>query len=185
MRSLAARLAAPCIALAGAALAGLPYNVSIAYQQNAKDYYLQAWYGDGNLYVGPNVPPSIKTVFDFTVPNIRADLLYVEPTTPGARLPDPTFLVVNNAPGASDPVFFAHSAADLTEDDRLFWFRYGNVLFPILQDNSIQNYFHLDEVPGTPGTYLVRWREGVLAAVSSKDKTAMVNVELIAYTPPS
>ncbi|CAJ2508750.1 Uu.00g137760.m01.CDS01 [Anthostomella pinea] len=112
------------------------YNISVQYVENGHTVQLRMWYGDGNLYVGPTVPASIQTAFNYTVPDTRADLLYITPsdTTTTAsfpNLPDPTFLVLSNAPSASDPLFFTHSVAALGADAMLFWTRYESMLFPV------------------------------------------------------
>ncbi|KAK9772761.1 hypothetical protein AB5N19_14228 [Seiridium cardinale] len=171
MHSSILRAAAACLALAGAALAGTPYNLTVNYKVDNVDHFDRVWYGDGNLYIGTNIPASIQTAFNFTVPAVRADLLYIEPTTPGATLPDPTFLTLNNAEGAADPLFFLHSAASVTDDNLIFWFRYANIVFPILNDGTAQSYFFLDSTEAE-GTYVVKWKQGGLPSSTSTTSAA-------------
>lgn len=57
---------AACMLLAGSALAVDPYNITVNYKINNKDYYAQAWYGDAELYIGSSVPDGVTTVTDFT-----------------------------------------------------------------------------------------------------------------------
>ncbi|ORY67060.1 uncharacterized protein BCR38DRAFT_482704 [Pseudomassariella vexata] len=135
------------------------FNVSIYYQQNGQYKQQRVWFGDGLMYVGPTVPPSVKVAFNFTVPNNRADLLYILPVGSAPLLPDPTFLVLNNSAGATEPVAFAHTAADLPDYEILFWTRYEIFLFPIQSDGSINNWFFLGETE-VPETYAVKWRTG-------------------------
>ncbi|KAK6063676.1 hypothetical protein SCUP234_13316 [Seiridium cupressi] len=212
MHSSILRAAATCLALAGVALAGTPYNLTVNYKINNVDHFDRVWYGDGNLYIGSTVPASIQTAFNFagtcfpllpffdtrtgiltepTVPAVRADLLYIEPTTPGATLPDPTFLTLNNAEGAADPLFFLHSAASVTDDNLIFWFRYANIVFPILNDGTAQSYFFLDATEAE-GTYVVKWKQGGLPSSTSITSAAApggtvsltgLGVELTAVNP--
>jgi hypothetical protein len=112
------------------------------------------------------------------VPDDRADLLYVEATDPGTSLPEPTFLAINNAPGAAAPLYFTHSATNVTSDDLIFWTRYANIIFPILNDGSIQAYFFLDATDA-PGTYLVKWNQPGLKPSSNSDGSLVgVGVQL-------
>lgn len=60
------RFVAACMLLAGSALAFDPYNITVNYKINNKDYYAQAWYGDAELYIGSVVPDGVTTVTDFT-----------------------------------------------------------------------------------------------------------------------
>lgn len=66
MPSFAIRVFARCVALAGVAIAGTPYNITASYTVNNVDYFVRGWYGDGNLYIGKTVPPSVTTAFNFT-----------------------------------------------------------------------------------------------------------------------
>ncbi|KAI0121611.1 hypothetical protein BJ170DRAFT_643513 [Xylariales sp. AK1849] len=184
------RLASIYLALAGAgaALASDPYNITVLYTENGQQVHARVWYGDGLLYVGSTVPANITNAFNFTVPNIRADLLYIAPVpVPSASspsssaapsLPDPTFLVVNNGPGAADPVFASHSAAELTDDDLIFWARYEAYLFPVLQDGSIQSRFFLDATD-TEGTYILKWSESALQSTAVGSDLAGAQVSLV------
>lgn len=155
------RFVAACMLLAGSALAVDPYNITVNYKINNKDYYAQAWYGDAELYIGSSVPEGVTTVTDFTIPAVRADLLYVEATGSDVSLADTTFLVVNNAAAASEPVFFATDASSLGDDDLIYWFRYANLIFPLFNDGTAQSYFYL-AATSAPGTYVVKWQQGGL-----------------------
>jgi hypothetical protein len=90
---------------------------------------------------------------------------------------------VNNSPGASDPLFFTHSAANLSSYDLVFWFKYEVVLFPVLQDGSAQQFFFLDSTDAN-GTYIVKWKTGGLTAppTPSSGSLAGVSVSLQATT---
>lgn len=92
--------------------------------------------------------------------------------------------MVNNAPDAADAVFFSHSAADLTTDDIFFWIDYSTILFPILQDGSIQSYFFLDAT-GTPGTYIVKWKTGGLKQAGKVSQGSLTNVSIELITRSS
>lgn len=117
------------------------------------------------------------------MPNNRADFLYVSPVGANASLQDPTFLAVNNAPGAADPVYFAHSATNVTDNDLIYWIRYGNIVFPIFNNGNINAYFFLDSTD-TPDTYIVKWNQQGLKPSTSTDGTlAGVGVQLTAINP--
>lgn len=128
----------------------------------------------GQAYTGAGVPASVKQAFNITCeptspsppsgPGFlyvtltrsalgnRADLIYVSvdettsaPDTP--PLPDPTFLVINTAPEASDPLFFAHSAVNLSSTDVYIWIGYEGFLLAMARGNLLQS--------GTGGFYMV------------------------------
>ncbi|KAI1333477.1 hypothetical protein F5Y15DRAFT_353184 [Xylariaceae sp. FL0016] len=173
-------LVAALAVLAGAAMAleqqvmAAPYNISVQYVENGATVQLRTWYGDGHMYVGQAVPAGIETAFNFTVPNQRADLLYITPSDPDPNdrlIPNPTFLVLDDSPGATSPLFFAHSATGLADTDVLLWTRYEFVLFPLTSGNKgLVSRFYLDDTE-EEGTYVVKWRAGGSAsrAVGAKD----------------
>ena len=79
-------------------------------------------------------------------------MIYVrvdESTSPpdSQPLPDPTFVVINTAPGASEPLFFAHSAVNLTDTDVYIWIGYEGFLLAMAGGSLVQS--------GTGGFYLV------------------------------
>ncbi|PKS07068.1 hypothetical protein jhhlp_005665 [Lomentospora prolificans] len=80
------------------------------------------WFGDGIGYVGPTVPPGVKTAFNVTASIIRDNLLFLQTDRENSPrctrpLPDPTFLVVNVGSDAGGDVYLAHSAVGLTHDN--------------------------------------------------------------------
>ncbi|ETS85476.1 hypothetical protein PFICI_03501 [Pestalotiopsis fici W106-1] len=177
--------AATCLFIARSALAYDPYNITANYVINNKNYYARTWYGDGELYIGSAVPEGVATVTNFTVPAVRADLLYVEATGSDLNLADTTFLVVNNALGASEPVFFADDASGLDDDDLIYWFRYDTLLFPIFNDGTGQSYFYL-AATSAPGTYLVKWVQGGIKSPHKPTSAADLDgasVQLTAVAP--
>ncbi|KAI0012412.1 hypothetical protein F4779DRAFT_568589 [Xylariaceae sp. FL0662B] len=185
MRPLVYGLAALCTAFAAGVRAASSttqsssaFNISVQYYEDGHYVRLRTWYGDGNMYVGDAVPAGIESAFNFTVPNLRADLLYIQPvapvspqtTPPTPTLPDPTFLVLNNSPDATDALFFAHSAAGLGPDAVLFWARYSTLLLPVVADATPR--FFLDAAAGAGaegGTYVVKWRGGTAREKKSKE----------------
>jgi hypothetical protein len=54
------------IALACSCVTGSPYNMTVKWKVGSEDAYGRAWYGDGQLYIGPTVPASVHTAFNFT-----------------------------------------------------------------------------------------------------------------------
>lgn len=47
-------------------VAAQKFNISALYAENGKIYQMRAWYGDGNLYVGPRIPAGIQNAFNIT-----------------------------------------------------------------------------------------------------------------------
>ncbi|KAH6653711.1 hypothetical protein BKA67DRAFT_257099 [Truncatella angustata] len=184
MHHITMRLAIACVVVSATAAAAAPFNFTVNYKINNVDFLARAWYGDAHLYVGPTVPASIHTAFNFTISSPSRSPLYIEPATPGAKVPDQTFLAVNNAPGASDPLFFSSSAAGLPEGGLSLWARYANLLFPILDDGSIQSYFYLGETE-VEGTYIVKWKQGGVRQQSLATTTGLggLGVQLTVLDP--
>ena len=92
----------------------------------------------------------------------RTSLLVIEVdkanSRPGApdALPNPTFLVANTAPTASDSFYFAHSATNLTGSPAYLFASGEGFLLPSTRGGS--NPGHTALVPtGTAGTYAVKW----------------------------
>lgn len=116
----------------------------------------------------------------------RADLIYVsvDETTsaPGTPpLPDPTFLVINTAPGASDPLFFTHSAVNLSDTDVYIWIGYEGFLLAMARGNLLQSGsggFYI--VPSDlEGTYTVRYiTEGATAEKLGARKVMLTSRQL-------
>ncbi|RYO74642.1 hypothetical protein DL764_010795 [Monosporascus ibericus] len=112
-------------ALFAAAVYARDFNVSTQYHEGGQLFNSRVWYGDGNLYVGAKVPASVQTTFNITMP-----------VKSGVQLPDGTFLAVNNATGAKDPVLATHDASALGPEYTLNWVRWGTLLLPTMGRSS-------------------------------------------------
>lgn len=93
-----------------------------------------------------------------TVPNVFAEYLYVAtvPLDLPSQLPEDTFLVVNNATGATDRILFTDSVEDLDSDYLVSWLRYGTYLVPRSEVVSTTTHFYLSATE-EEGTFVVEW----------------------------
>ncbi len=93
------------------------------------------------------MPLEVRVAFNITAPGDRADLLYVVSDTtssPGAPpLPDPTFLAARMSKNASDSVFFAHSAVNMTGTDNYIWANFEGYFIPRTMVNMAGGGFYL------------------------------------------
>lgn len=87
--------------------------------------------------------------------------MLVGPVLPATTddLPAGTFIAINNATGATDPVLFTNDASTLTPGYIFEWIRYGTFLLPKNPEGvtSTISSFYLSDTE-EPGTFIVTWR---------------------------
>ncbi|CAI6090064.1 unnamed protein product [Clonostachys chloroleuca] len=123
----------------------------------------RTWYGDGNLYVGPKVPASVSNALNFTIPDWTGTQpqVLVGPVPPATSedLPDGTFIAINNATGATDPVLLTNDESSLGDGYISKWLRYGTFMVPANPSGTsdTHTFFYLANTE-EPGTFQITWR---------------------------
>jgi hypothetical protein len=126
-------------------------------------YSYRTWYGDGNMYIGTHVPEDVESAFNFTIPDwtgtVPQVLIRPVPPATGDELPEGTFIAINNATGATDPVIFTNDEDSLGEDYIWNWLRYGTFIVPKNPggSSSTETHFYLAETE-EEDTFKVTWR---------------------------
>ncbi|KUI62227.1 hypothetical protein VP1G_09355 [Cytospora mali] len=149
-----------------------PFNITVIEAgTNGGTASYRVWYGDGQAYVGPNVPETVEQAIDITSPGTVDEILYIEATgsstpTSNTALSQSTsssyFMAINTSSTASDPVYFTDSLSSLPSDAVHRWTAYSGYLLPVTDSGSLLQApsgggAYLVPVDGVDDTYSLRW----------------------------